>query len=165
MKIVANNQLPHPSYLLLLLFQFFSLCVFYIRTYMCSSSGCAKSKAMFYYSFFSITHSALFSPNRPKKRMKRMFSVKIILKPHATCLFVDSFCSLLFPEWFFFFPFLSVFISVFLLFLLSLFFSYIFLWYCRIYLLWLYANNKNNQRSKAKIIEKTDFKRIKDYKR
>lgn len=94
MKIVANNQLPHPSYLLLLLFQFFSLCVFYIRTYMCSSSGCAKSKAMFYYSFAflsSLSHIQLFFPRIDQKRMKRMFSVKIILKPHATCLFVDSF--------------------------------------------------------------------------
>lgn len=30
---------------------------------------------------------------REKKNKKKVFGVKIILKPHATCLFVDSFFS------------------------------------------------------------------------
>ena len=91
MKIVANNQLPHPSYLLLLLFQFFSLCVFYIRTYMCSSSGCAKSKAMFYY-LSSLSHIQLFFPESTKKKKKNEKNVQCKNHIKTTCyMFVCGF--------------------------------------------------------------------------
>ena len=128
MKIVANNQLPHPSYLLLLLFQFFSLCVFYIRTYMCSSSGCAKSKAMFYYSFAflsSLSHIQLFFPRIDQKKKNEM-NVKCKNHIKTTCyMFVCGFFLQPFvSRMIFLFPFLSVFISVFLLFLLSFFHIY-----------------------------------------